>query len=69
MKELQNDKLVLEEQLAELKLETISMKVDGKTYSATMRMLISFVNLFEVTNIFCLVESLKYKIWPFARYW
>ena len=46
VQQLQNDNLHLEEQVSELKATEIQAKADGKTYSATRRMLVSLINSF-----------------------
>ena len=45
-KELQNEKMALEEKVKEMEEQSKDTKADGKTYSSNMRMVVNIIYLF-----------------------
>ena len=46
IRELQNEKMALEEKVKEMEEKSKDTKADGKTYSSDMRMVVTFIYLF-----------------------
>ena len=61
IRELQNEKIALEEKVKEMEEQNKDTKADGKTYSSDMRMMVTFIYLFAHHLLFMRIRIFLLK--------